>query len=115
MLLHVVDQLLEAATAPDVQAALSFIGIGADDLHAMGVGVLLDRLGLVFGRVSLVVGGHAHVLRGADQGRRLARWFRVDVVRIHHLVDSSTACSPRLIANTLVASPQDAILAPEQF
>lgn len=68
MLFHVADQLLKADPARDVQAALTLVGIGVDDLHPMGVGVLLDRLGLVLGRVSLVIGGHAHVLRGADQG-----------------------------------------------
>lgn len=41
--------------------------IGAHDLNAALVGVLADLVGLIERGVLLVFGGHAHVLRGAEE------------------------------------------------
>jgi hypothetical protein len=64
--LHVGDQLLERLPAVDAQPALALVGVGADDLDVAPGGVLADLVALVLRRVLLVLGGHAHVLRGAE-------------------------------------------------
>jgi hypothetical protein len=65
------DQLLERLPTVDAQPALALVGVGADDLDVAPGGVLADFVALVLRRVLLVLGGHAHVLRGADTGRSL--------------------------------------------
>ena len=45
------------------QTAFAFVGIGADDFDVAALGIFQNLIGLVVGRVLLVLGGHAHVLR----------------------------------------------------
>ena len=65
--LDVLDQPLQRIATVEAEAALSFVGIGANDLDAALGGILLHRLGLVLGRVFLMLGGHPDVLRGANR------------------------------------------------
>jgi hypothetical protein len=61
--LDVLDQLLQRLPAIDAQAALAFVGVGADDLDVAPGGVLADLVALVLRRVLLVLGRHPHVLK----------------------------------------------------
>src|SRR5690606_16597699 len=66
--LHVVDQPLKGVPAVEPQPAAALVGVGANDLHAAPFGVLADGVGLVLGRVLLVLRRHPDVLGGADTG-----------------------------------------------
>ena len=61
--LDVVDQLPERVTPLDPETALARVRVGAHDLEVARFGVALDRHLLVLGRVLLMLGGHADVLR----------------------------------------------------
>ncbi len=63
------NQLFQGFPAFDPQPALSFIGVSADDLHAAPCSVGLDCCRLVFSRVALMIGGHAHVLVRPEKRR----------------------------------------------
>jgi hypothetical protein len=63
--LNVVDQLLQGIAAIQPKSALSLIGIGANDFDPASSSILLDRFGLIFRRVFLVVSGHPHVFSSA--------------------------------------------------
>ena len=62
------NQALQRGAAIDGQAAFALVGVGADDLDIAPVGVLLDLVSLVVRGVLLMLGGHAHVLGGAEGG-----------------------------------------------
>ena len=62
-ILDVLDELLQRIAAIQTKAAFSLVRIGSNDLDTAPRGVLLDRVGLVLGRVFLVLGGHADILR----------------------------------------------------
>ena len=76
------DQLFQCVPAFDPQPALSFIGVGADDLHAAPCGIGLDCRRLGFSGIALVIGRHAHVLGRPNKGRAIACF--VWELGIHH-------------------------------
>ena len=67
--LHVLNQLLQRQPPANVQATFAFVGIGPHDLDAALSSVLADLVGLVFGRVLLVLGRHPDVFGSPEQGR----------------------------------------------
>ncbi len=67
--LDVGDEPRQRIAALEPQPALALIGIGADDRDAVIGGVAADGVALVLGRILLMLGRHAHVLRGAHLGR----------------------------------------------
>jgi hypothetical protein len=80
--LDITDQALQRIAAIDVEAAAPFVGVGAHDRDAVLLGVFPDLVGLVLGRVLLVVGGHAHVFGGGEECS-LYRWLVDGVVSVH--------------------------------
>ena len=60
--------VMQGRAAIDGQAAFAFVGVGADDLDVAPLGVFLNLVGLVVRGVLLMLGGHAHVLGGAEGG-----------------------------------------------
>jgi len=69
--LHVLDELSERVASLNLEAAFPRIGIGSDDLYSAGFSILLDRVGLVFGRIFLMVRGHADVFGSPKRTFRL--------------------------------------------
>ena len=67
------EQPLQPVATADAEPALALIGVGADDLEAMLGGVVEDLVGLVLGRILLMLGRHTDVLRGASGERELWR------------------------------------------
>lgn len=63
---HIVKKAGESRTARDVESALAVIRVGADDAHSSGLGILLYGVGLVLGRILLVLSGHSHILRNPN-------------------------------------------------
>ena len=65
--LNVIDQALERSRPVERQTALARVGVGADDLDAAPRRILADDVGLVLGRVLLVLGRHPDVLGRAHE------------------------------------------------
>jgi hypothetical protein len=61
--LHVVDQLLEAVSLVYGEAAAAFVSICSNDVDVALASIARDHSRLIFRRILLIVGGHAHVLR----------------------------------------------------
>ena len=61
--LDVLNQLLQPVPSADIEAALAFVGVRSDDADAASGGVLADFVGLVLGRVLLMLCGHADIFR----------------------------------------------------
>ncbi len=74
--LHILDQLLQGLAALDPEAAFPGIGIGAHQFETAFLCVFADRVGLVFGRVLLVVGRHADIFDRTAHARGIGRSFR---------------------------------------
>ena len=74
-MLNVVEQLFERIAPAEAQAALAFIGIGADDLITVLVSVNTVGFRLVVGRMFLMLGGHADILSRPYQGTFWGRFF----------------------------------------
>jgi NADPH:quinone reductase-like Zn-dependent oxidoreductase len=62
--LDVIDQRLERIATVQAEPALALIGVGANDREAASIGIPADGIGLVLGRVLLMLGRHSHILRG---------------------------------------------------
>src|SRR5262245_7734906 len=60
--LHVFDELPQTHPVLDPEAAYAVIAIGVDDGEPVRLCIRGNRGGLIFDRVSLVLGGHADVL-----------------------------------------------------
>ena len=70
--LHVFDELPERVAPLYLEATFPGVGIGPDDLYSAGLSILLDRFGLVFGRVFLMVRRHADVFGSPKRAVRLS-------------------------------------------
>ena len=62
----ILDQLLQRQPAINAQTTLALIGIGPDDFDAAPGGVFPNLVGLILGRVLLMLGRHAHIFGGAE-------------------------------------------------
>ena len=72
--------------ALNLQAALTRIGIGSDDLHMVTFGVSSDRVALIFGRVFLMLGRHAHIFGRPDfLGLHVSSIFRFVTLLLNQL------------------------------
>src|SRR6202030_4105331 len=60
--LDIGQQLLQRIAPVDAQSAFAVVGVGPHDVEAAADGVLQYGVGLVFGRVALVLGRHANIL-----------------------------------------------------
>jgi len=69
------NQLLQGCPPAEGQATFTLVGIGAHDLDVAPLGVLQNLVSLVVGGILLMLGGHAHVLGGAQQSG-LRWWWR---------------------------------------
>ncbi len=70
---HVRHQLVETFAASDVQSAPTVIRILLNNFHMVRGRVLTDHFQLIFGGILLVLGGHAHILRGSGEEQRWVR------------------------------------------
>jgi hypothetical protein len=52
----VLEQPLQSLASTDVQPAFALIGVGVDDLDPMVLGIVFDTIGLVLGRILLMLG-----------------------------------------------------------
>src|SRR6202030_3855398 len=60
--LNIINQLLQRIAPTEAQSTLSLVGVGSNNFQAPSGCVLPDRVGLILGRVFLVIGRHADVL-----------------------------------------------------
>jgi hypothetical protein len=58
---NIIDQTLKCVATVELEPALAFISIGADDLDTALIGIPTDRLSLVFGGVFLMLRRHADI------------------------------------------------------
>ncbi len=89
--LDVVDQPLQGFPACDVEPALTFVGVGSDDIHAVDSRVGGDSVRLVFSGVALMVRGHPNVLGCADARCRQSANGFCDLDRSGHKARSSAS------------------------
>src|SRR3954464_5647472 len=62
---YIGDQLFEPFAPIDLQPAETLISVSPDDVEVVARGIGVYRSRLIFDRVSLVNGGHPHILGGA--------------------------------------------------
>src|SRR5260370_30517301 len=92
-----IDQpLLQRIASVEAQPALAVVGVGPHDVEAVADSVLQYSVGLVLGRVELVLGRHAHIC-GAGTGSRTAVPMLTELVakRLTKLISPATSLSLR--------------------
>lgn len=68
--LHVGEQPLQPLAPADIEPAFALVGVGSDYLDIVSRGVVQNLVGLVLGRILLMLCRHAHILRRAAPKRQ---------------------------------------------